>query len=98
MLRLKSLKRLVRIYRLKPHITLSEYGQATVSNHRVAVGIHSFGGMMSLGLDFDAKEDSGHAQAESYAKTLHHITGLPVLDSRSASNGKGQAWHLAGTD
>ena len=81
MSRFTTIRRLWRIYRKRPHIEISEYGQATAANHHVAVGIHSNTGMMGLGLDFPA-DDVGHAKAEFYARSLNNITGLPVIDNR----------------
>lgn len=78
---IKTLRRLVRIWKKKPWIGISEYGQLTATNHRVSVGVNSNSGAMGLGLDYPADE-AGHAKAESYAKTLHNITGLPVVDCR----------------
>lgn len=98
MIKLKTIRRLLRIWRQRPMIVVSEYGQATEMNHCVSVGLHSLGGMMGTGLDFPADE-MGHAKAESYARTMHNITGLPVLDSRERSRPNGRpATHMRGTD
>lgn len=78
---IKTLRRLARIWKKKPWIGISEYGQLTATNHRVCVGVNSNSGMMGLGLDYPA-DDAGHAAAESYARTLSNITGLPVVDCR----------------
>lgn len=90
---IKTLRRLVRIWKKKPCIDIYEYGNMTLSNHRVGVGIKSNTGSMGLGLDFPADE-TGHARAEMHAKTLHRITGLPVIDYRDPS----VARVLEGTD
>lgn len=80
MIRLRTLKRLWRIYRQKPHIHVGEYGQLTPNNHRISVGFHSRTGMCGA-LDFPADE-AGHAKATSYAKSYARITGLPIIDAR----------------
>lgn len=80
-MKLRTLQRLWRIYRQKPHIHISESGQRTVKNHTINVGFHSRTGMCGA-LSFPAT-DSGNAQATSYAKTYAHITGFPVIDRRA---------------
>lgn len=76
----KTLKRLWSIYRKKPHIVISEYGQLTNSNHHYSVGFHSRSGMCGA-LTFKAT-DAGYAEATMYAKTYANILGMPIIDQR----------------
>lgn len=79
---LSAVRRLLRIYRQKPHIVIGEYGQLTASNHRVSVGFHSRTGTCGA-LTFPAT-DAGRAEAKMYADTYAHILGLPIVDQRPA--------------
>jgi hypothetical protein len=78
--RLRTLKRLWRIFLQKPYIAIGEYGQLT-DRPKVSVGFHSTRGMCGA-LTF-AADDAGHASASSYARTYAHITGLPIVDRRA---------------
>lgn len=80
MIALRTLRRLRDIWRMKPHVTVGCFAQAT-AKPKVSVSLHSKGGSVTLYCFMDTV--AGNAQAEMYGKTVASITGFPFVDRRS---------------
>ena len=80
-MKLESIKRLWCIWKIKPYISLSKYGQMLPDrNMRVSVTLHSRYGAQGV-YDFP-DDDRGNARAQLAANTMAHISNFPLLDNR----------------
>jgi hypothetical protein len=76
----RTIRRMWRIYKRRPAIVISEFGQAT-KRPQVTVSLHGGSGAMTL-FAYDAN-DAGQAHATMSARSAGNISGLPVFDDRA---------------
>jgi hypothetical protein len=76
---LTTIKRLWKLWRIKPYIQIHKYAELT-ARPMVSVGLYSRNG--AQGMFFFEDTTEGNARAELCARTAAHIVNLPIHDIR----------------